>query len=157
MPSQAERIGMAMRKEVERQLKALALDIDRELRKETPVDTGHARRNWVPSIAQPHADEVDDDSAHAAGVAEVLAYKLADGALWVANSVPYINALNYGHSKQRPAGWVERAVDLALQNAQKRAGAGVDVSAVRAAFVSEVGAQGAENLASAYSPLGGDS
>lgn len=145
-----------MRKEVERQIKALELDIDAELRRQTPVDTGHARRNWIPSVAVPHAGEVTSDEAHAQGVAAVLAYTLAQGPLWVANSVAYINALNYGHSKQRPAGWIELAVDLALQKAQARAGAKVDVSAVRSAFQSAVGGQGAENVASAYSPFGGD-
>ena len=154
--SQASAIGERMRREVEKQCKALALDIDARLRRATPVDTGHARRNWVPSVGQPHSGEVSGDGEHATGVAEVLAYTLQAGPLWVSNSVPYINALNYGHSKQAPAGFIERAVDLALQKAQRRSQTTLDVSAIRSAYTSEVGASGAENLASAYSPFGDD-
>lgn len=147
-----------MRAEVARQAKALILDIARNLRvrppEGTPVDTGHARRNWVPSVGQPHTGELDDDAAFEAGLAAVLAYKLGDGALYVSNATPYIRALNYGTSKQSPAGFVERAVDQALAKAQSRGADAIDVSELRSAFQDVVGGEGAENLASAYSPFG---
>ena len=154
MGKQAAAIGERLRKEIATAGKALALEIDKELRRSTPVDTGHARRNWVPSVGQPYASETSDDSAHAAGVSEVLAYVLESGSLWVANNVPYIRSLNYGHSQQEPAGFVERAVDIALQKVQARYKGRIDLTAVRARVQSEIGGSGAENLASAYSPFG---
>lgn len=155
MGKQAAAIGDRLRKEVAGVCKMLALEIDKELRRATPVDTGHARRNWVPSVGQPFTSEVSDDSAHASGVSQVIAYQLAQGALWVANSVPYIRALNYGHSTQAPAGFVERAVDIAIQKVQSKVkSTAVDLTAFRASFASAVGGAGAENLASAYSPFG---
>lgn len=130
----AAEIGEALRKALARELKAIALDIDAELRRYTPVDTGHARRNWVPSVGQPFEGESADDATRAAGISEVLGYKLEDGQLWLANNTPYINVLNYGHSKQQPAGFIERAIAVALQKAEKRASGVIDVSAMRDAF-----------------------
>ncbi len=155
MGTQATAIAERLRKEVAGVCKMLALEIDKELRRATPVDTGHARRNWVPSVGQPYASETQDDSAHAAGVSEVLGYVLEAGPLWVANNVPYIRSLNYGHSTQAPPGFVERAVDIAIQKVQSKVrSTAVDLTAFRASFQSAAGESGAENLASAYSPYG---
>lgn len=157
MPSQAAAIGERLRREVANVCKMIALEIDKELRRTTPVDTGHARRNWVPSVGEPVRIEAKDDQAHADGVAAVLSYQLADGALWIANNVPYIRRLNYGHSSQAPVGFVEAAIDRALAKvAGKIKSTAIDVTAMRASFQSEVGGSAAENLASAYDPFGGD-
>lgn len=129
--SQAARIAAALRKRVTNVTRMLALEIDKQLRLATPVDTGHARRNWIPSVGEPNAAEATNESAHAAGVAEVLAYQLSQGAVWVANVVPYIRSLNWGHSKQKPAGFVDRAIALALQAVADK---GHDVSSMQDAF-----------------------
>lgn len=156
MGSQAQRIGDEMRRAATNVVRMLALEIDAELRKATPIDTGHARRNWISSVGQPNTQVANDESAHAAGIQAVLSYQLASGALWVANAVPYIRALNYGHSKQAPAGFIERAVDLAMQKVQRKVqGKGIDVSRLRSEFQSAVGGEMAGNVASAYSPFGG--
>lgn len=151
MGSEAQRIGDAMRAHAARAAKMLVLEIDKELRKGTPVDTGHARRNWVPSIGSPHGSETKDDSAHAAGIAEVLRYQLEQGPLWVANVVPYILRLNYGHSTQAPAGFVEIAVDRAMGTVKAKTG--VDY---QTAYREDAAQAGASNTASAYSPFGDD-
>lgn len=130
----AAQIGDNLRAAVAQAVRMLALEIDAELRRATPVDTGHARRNWVPSVGQPNTQEAKDDTARAQGIADVMAYELANGALWVANVVPYIRALNYGHSKQQPAGFVERAIATALQKVQAKLAGKIDISGMREAF-----------------------
>jgi hypothetical protein len=156
MGSQAQRIGAELRQAVSSVIRMLALEIDAELRKATPVDTGHARRNWIASVGQPNTQEAKDDAARAEGIQAVLSYDLASGALWVSNVVPYIRSLNYGHSKQAPAGFVERAVDIAMQRVQQKvASKGIDISKLRSEFQSAVGGEMAGNVASAYSPLSG--
>lgn len=159
--SQAARIGEQLRKQIANAAIMLTLEIDKQLRLATPVDTGHARANWVPSVGSPHGTEESGESGHADGVARVLAFKLTDGVLWVSNATPYIHRLNYGHSKQAPAGFVERAVDVAFQNVKQRlARHNRDTSALgamRAEYQSQVGGDAAGNLASVYNPLGGDS
>ncbi len=147
MASQASRIGDSLRKHVATAAKSLALEIDRQLRLATPVDTGHARRNWIPSVGEPNATIAGDEGAHSQGISAVLSYELGKGALWVANVVPYIRRLNYGHSQQAPAGFVERAIDIALQT--------VKATDMHAQFRSEMGGDAAGNLASAFSPFGG--
>jgi hypothetical protein len=135
MPTAAE-IGDRMRKELERQLKALELDLDRELRRGTPVDTGHLRRNWIPSVTQPVTSEAAGEEAHAAGVARVLQYKLEDGPLWMANPAPYARFVD------RRRQFISQAIDRALVRAQARARGPVDMTTARAAFQQQVAAQG---------------
>jgi hypothetical protein len=118
--SQAKAIGDQIRALVSRACKELVLEIVKELIKSTPVDTGHARANWVPSIGEPFASEVGDASAQQAGITTVLTFKLGDGVLYVSSNVPYITALNYGHSQQAPAMFVEAAVDRAFAKVNAR-------------------------------------
>ena len=151
MGAQSARIGAALRKHVENVCRMLALEIDAELRKGTPVDTGHARRNWISSVGAPNAVEATSEALHAQGIASVLAYELARGSIWVANVVPYIRRLNYGHSAQAPAGFVERAVDVAMSNVRSKGG---DVSALQRDFRDQVGGDAAVNIAGAYRPGG---
>lgn len=146
MGVQSLAIGERLRKHIETIVKALVLEIDKELRKATPVDTGHARANWVPSVGAPHVGEVEGLSAHAAGVAEVLRFRLGDGAMWVSNGVDYVPILNYGTSQQAPAMWIEAAIDRAVATIQARYNIRIDIDRPT----------GGEALAAAYSPLGGD-
>lgn len=85
----------------------------------TPVDTGWARANWVPSVGQPFAGLAGSRNAvsfgeQAAGQAAVLGYRLSQGRAFVVNGVPYILRLNDGHSPQADPGFIERAIDKAV-------------------------------------------
>lgn len=110
----------------------LALEITAELRITTPVLTGWARANWVPSLGDPY----DGGSAAVQptpglvttamsrqneGLAQVLSYRLAQGPIWVTNNVPYIHRLNEGWSQQAPSGFVQAAVARAVQTVRGRA------------------------------------
>ncbi len=143
MGAQSARIGDRLRKHIETIFKALVLEIDRELRASTPVDTGNARAGWVPSIATPVLVQEGSDAAHASGVAQVLRFKLGDGALWVSNGVDYVPILNYGTSDQAPPLWIEAAIDRAVATIQTRYNVRIDIDRPT----------GAEGLASAYNPL----
>jgi hypothetical protein len=110
---------------------ALMLNIDANLRENpplgTPVDTGWASANWLPSVGKPmivdsdKAEPTPADIAQRAQMAEqgrnaVLAWKPADGALFSTNSVPYIEPLNAGHSPQQATpGFVGRAIEQAIK------------------------------------------
>ncbi len=155
----ADRIRAELTATTENVVRFIVLDLDRRLRRNpsrggTPVDTGHARANWVPSVGDPFGAEVDGDASHDAGVADVLGYKLDAGAAWLSNNVPYILALNDGWSSQRPAGFVEVCIAESLQAANDRFGE--LAKSVTSSIASGIGASGAENLAAAYSPFGDD-
>lgn len=158
MPSsQASKVGDALKKQIATVVKATALEIDANLRASpdeggTPVDTGHARANWIPSIGQP--SDIDaagsTDAAHDTGVAQVVGYTLDRGSVFVSNSAPYIERLNNGWSQQAPALFVETAMDRALATMQQKFGSrAIPVDDFR----DTVGSVAAENLASAYSPF----
>lgn len=131
--------------------KSLQLEVTAELVKACPVDTGHARRNFVPTVGAP-SDAEDEGAAQQAGM--VAAYKIGDGDLYVTNIVPYIDRLIMGSSTQAPAGWDLQAVDTAVATVQAQYGVRIDVTS--AADVSARGARAAEGLAGAFSPFGGE-
>lgn len=104
-----------------------AMEVHAELVRDTPVDTGWARANWVPNIGSPgnssDAQEGNVGQAGAAaqaGLARLASYRLSQGAVYVTNNVPYIEPLNAGHSLQAPAGFVEAAVERGLKQAIAR-------------------------------------
>lgn len=89
----------------------------------TPVDTGWARANWVPAIGAPFTGTDGSRSsvssaAQTLGQANLLSYKIALGPVFISNNVPYILALNDGHSKQAMPGFVEKAIDQAFADLQ---------------------------------------
>lgn len=122
---------------------ALALNVNANLRDSpplgTPIDTGWASANWLPSVGSPlilpgEAKGGEDGKPSLAevqarariadqGVNEVLAWKPADGPIFSTNSVPYISRLNDGHSPQSPRGFVQAAIEKAISQTYSRAGA----------------------------------
>jgi hypothetical protein len=156
MGRKAELEGEKLRRALTQAPKALILEIDKELRRTTPVDTGNARANWVPSVGSPAPN-----GDRKAGAAAVLAYQLEQGPLFVSNGVPYITYLNNGSSKKAPALFVEAAVDVALGRVQAKYGAALNIDrealiSGMAGGVEYLGGLAADNLAGAYSPFGGD-
>lgn len=144
---------------------ALILEIDANLRRSpdrggTPVKTGHARASWVPSVGEPHEGEPigSSSSDHDAGVAALIAYKLEDGPLWLSNNCGYIQFLNLGLSDQQVVGFIEAAIDRGYATVQQRYdGMEIEIRTTGAGTFSDfAGGAAAENLASAYSPFGGD-
>lgn len=149
----ADQIADSLEAAISQACAALCLEISAELTEACPVDTGHARRNFVPSIGTPHDGE-DDGAAQARGQAEVATqYRVDLGDLYVTNCVPYIGPLIMGSSTQAVPGWDLRAVDQAVQTIQDRYGATIDVSAAGSSL-SARGFGAAHNIASAYSPFG---
>ncbi len=157
MGAATDRVQRKVNALIEHAAKALILEINRELRRRgtgTPVDTGHARANWIPAVGTPnHVEAAGVDAALAdAGAAVVAAFKLGQGKLYLSNVVPYVRRLNEGWSRQAPALFVESCIIRAM--ATVKAKLGVDFGIAKA--TSDAGAAPAGNLASAYSPFGDD-
>lgn len=117
-----------LRRYTAEETRALALDVQANLQEDTPRDTGWARANWVMSLGSPAEDPgvagiKDPTPAQVSAAAtrqrtsegDVLAYSdITQGAIFTTNNVPYIGALNAGHSPQATAGFVQRAVADAI-------------------------------------------
>lgn len=110
---------------VEKLASKLNLDIVGSLIKDTPVDTGWARANWVPSITQT-VDVTSGTRANAelgqidhtpqqSGIAAIASqYKLKLGSLFITNNVDYITKLNEGSSRKAPSAFVQAAIEKAI-------------------------------------------
>ncbi len=104
----------------------ITLDVTANLIEGTPVDTGWAQANWVPSIGQPALKDlppvrpddsqvVADATARQQGtMAGILGYALKMGQVFVTNNVPYILRLNDGSSTKAPVGFVQQAIAKAV-------------------------------------------
>lgn len=109
----------------------LGLNINANLREDTPRDTGWAAANWVPSVGEPFpgsgfkkdptpADVQARAQQAAEGANEVLAWQPEQGPIFSANNVPYIGALNAGHSPQAAPGFVLRSIERAIRQTESR-------------------------------------
>ncbi len=106
-------------------IKRLALNINAELIKATPVDTGWARANWVPNIGSPFEGTAGtradaeaggvDTAAQQAGLAEIATTYKTGPTVHQTNNVPYIELLNAGSSKQAPSAFVQSSIFKAVR------------------------------------------
>lgn len=113
------------------------LAVDAAVVSATPVDTGRARSNWLPSVGLPaggkrvaftpgtkgSTGQANTEAAIAAAVAITAGFK-GGASLFVTNNLDYIRDLNAGKSTQAPNGlFVEMAI-LAAKSIVKD-GAGI--------------------------------
>lgn len=104
-------------------VRKVALAVDATVVSATPVDTGRARSNWVAEIGKPaegtrdayvpgeEGSTVGENTRAALNQAKTMiaTYQTGD-TIHLTNNLPYIGALNDGHSAQAPAGFVQTAV-----------------------------------------------
>lgn len=114
-------------------VKKIGFDLFRRIILKTPVDTGRARASWTIAINQPdrsvadpgvHAEYQTGASSAAEAKATSVMASLQAGKyepVWISNNLPYIEALEHGHSQQAPQGMValsiaetERELDTAM-------------------------------------------
>lgn len=118
-------VARDLRQFTERTVKRLALNVNAELVKRTPIDTGWARANWVPNIGGPVTETAGTrDQAEAgrldlgpreSGLASIATSYTLGPEIHQTNNVPYIQLLNAGSSQQAPAGFVQAAILRAVE------------------------------------------
>jgi hypothetical protein len=95
-------------------IRKISLDIFSRVIMKSPVDTGRFRGNWQCAIsAMPAGTLVLDDKGGTATLAKATAVALglkAGETIYLVNNLEYARALEYGHSKQAPAGVVRITV-----------------------------------------------
>lgn len=121
-----------LRKFVRGEVVVLSVNVNADLRDApplgTPIDTGWASANWMPSIDAPFISpetEVPDDLSPAQvaaaralglqGINELLRWDFNNGSTFSTNNVPYIRRLNEGWSNQSPTGFVQIAIERGIQ------------------------------------------
>jgi len=88
---------------------ALVFESASRIVKKTPVDTGRARANWnISQTAPDRSVSVATDTSGAIALGRIAGNRTRLGTrTFLANSLPYIGALEDGSSKQAPAGMVK--------------------------------------------------
>ena len=117
----AEQVGSEINRVLSKLVGKLATNITIELVNATPVQTGFARSNWIPTIGVPFVGVVGsregvDYSVQLSAVASLAGYSLDRGNIYITNNVDYIDELNAGTSPEAQAGFVEDVVDRAVEN-----------------------------------------
>lgn len=102
---------------VDKKVRTAALVVDAELAVTTPVDTGRARANWLPSLNVPSSKTVEPGGKEEINTA-LNSFKIGD-TVFITNNLPYIRRLNEGYSKQAPAGFVDSAILKAVRAVKK--------------------------------------
>lgn len=107
----------------EKQVARLSLNIISELVRTTPVDTGLAKSNWIPTYGAPYSSVVGtkakvNDRIQGSKRGVLGRYKFKFGPIYITNNVPYIGLLNQGRSSQAPPGFVEAAIWRGIRQAQ---------------------------------------
>ena len=105
-------------KPLEAAVRRAALAADAALVRATPVDTGRARSNWIPSLNSPDYRIVDINQKP--DLAAAVANMKPTDTIFITNSLPYIRRLNDGYSAQAPAGFVQAAVQSAVSAVNRR-------------------------------------
>lgn len=93
----------------------ISVNVTFNLVESTPVDTGFAKTNWIPSVGIPKTNtsgsrEATNSGAQKAGLARVRVYRIGQGRVFIVNNVPYIGDLNDGSSAQAPSGFVQGGI-----------------------------------------------
>lgn len=105
--------------------RGVVLELFGSVIRDTPVDTGRARANWLPAANSVRTETVEWPEQGAKGMATTRALaevenvardaKAGDVTI-MTNNLPYIGALEDGHSGQAPQGMVRRNVDRVRAN-----------------------------------------
>lgn len=128
MTAQVDGIIRELEELGERVVRSIVFEVTAELVGSTPVATGWARANWIPSIAVPDSAPKTNRptpgivsgaaAQQAAGLASMASYRFGEVA-FIVNNVPYIRKLNSGSSSQAPAGFVDRSVETGVAKAAR--------------------------------------
>lgn len=91
----------AMEKDLANAVKDISAQALNSLIKKTPVDTGDAQNSWNMTEDKIDTSLLQSKRERISGKKDV----------YITNSVPYIKALEHGHSKQAPKGMIGLTVN----------------------------------------------
>lgn len=93
-------------------IKKALFDLLQQIIRTTPVETGRARASWTLDVD--HDDFVlpdgDYNNAFEKAIPEGMSWLPDSDRYVIYNNLEYIQALENGHSKQRPSGFVAQAI-----------------------------------------------
>lgn len=113
-------LGKELTSDINTLQRRLMIRIDGLLVGRTPVDTGRAKSNWLPSMDAPRQDVIETRGTSPQPLgAGVWSVGQRPRQMWLSNNLPYIEALNAGSSPQAPPAFIETAVQTAVERTNK--------------------------------------
>tara|TARA_R110000803_G_scaffold95395_2_gene163355 strand:+ start:1931 stop:2308 length:378 start_codon:yes stop_codon:yes gene_type:complete len=113
-----------MTDEINREARALGINLLNGLTRVTPVDTGRARGNWFVGINKSNRSIDQERKAAQAiidGVSDITSSKFLDyPEIVLSNNLPYIERLNDGYSLQAPKKFIESEIDRVVNASNRR-------------------------------------
>lgn len=109
----------------ERTIRQAAIAADTAIVTATPVDTGRAKGNWLASVGQTPVVETTEDTDPGGQMTlnqnqrTIEGWRLGQGAIFIANGLPYIQELENGSSQQAPNGMTQSGLDAARAQLKK--------------------------------------
>ena len=108
-------VGDYIADEINKEARALGINLLNGLTRVTPVDTGRARGNWFVGISGP-VRTIDNNRKATSAVIEGIntinsAKAIEYPEIVISNNLPYIEELNRGTSTQAPRHFVEIEID----------------------------------------------
>lgn len=108
----------------EKTVRGTLLSLSSAVIKDTPVDTGRLRSNWMPSIGSPDSTQgtATSEADTISKVANTTASLKMGDTFYLTNNLPYAAAIEYGHSKRFPEGMLRKNVakyDRAIREAAR--------------------------------------
>lgn len=92
----------------------VTLDVFSDVIMMSPVDTGRFRGNWIADIGgyQTNVVNIFDKSGNESisKVNAIVGKAKSGGVVYLVNNLPYAQRLEYGYSKQAPAGMVRTSI-----------------------------------------------
>ena len=88
-------------------VRGIAIDLFNDVINTSPVDTGRFRNNWNSSVGKPDLSTTEEtdktgNAAKAKVYSVVMNYKLGEQSLFLCNSLPYAEVLEYGRANGKP-------------------------------------------------------
>ena len=133
LPNVLARLERRINRTMKRTVQESALEADRVAIRETPVDTGLARSNWIATIGTPAAGVIPPyspgmklgkgergNASGARGQAEqvIKGWSPEDPSIFISNNTPYIIILEEGTQNRAPNMMAKLAIQAALQKAR---------------------------------------
>ncbi len=128
MANDVDRVIRDMNAFVAGVVRVISVSVTNNVTVSTPVDTGFAKSNWIPSVGKPKSSPSGSrtsvsSGAQKSGLGRLKSYRVTQGRVFIVNNVEYIGDLNSGSSSQAPAGFVQggiaRGVSAAVRLAPK--------------------------------------
>lgn len=117
-----EKLGLAAKFVMQK----ITFDLEREITKRTPRDTGRAAANWFVTQGEPSTEVHEYKGAKTGEIPEPsppdVTAITGNEPVYIINNLAYIEALEHGHSSKAPNGMVALAMQSVAERIQAETG-----------------------------------